>query len=60
VSKVRWAGRALGDKKKVGKLAGIALAVCGLAIIIATAPSALLWFALGAGLIILGWKLFTC
>jgi hypothetical protein len=60
VSKVRRAGRALGDKKINGKLAGIALAVCGLAVLIATAPSAFWWFVLGAGLIILGWKLFTC
>ncbi|MDD2282846.1 MAG: hypothetical protein PHS56_05335 [Eubacteriales bacterium] len=57
---MRRAGRALGDKNMIGKLAGIALAVCGLAIIVAKVPSVFWWFVLGIGLIILGWKLFTC
>lgn len=56
---MRRAGRALGDFNSLYKLAGVALAVCGIAIIIAKVPSVFWWFILGTGLVILGWKLFT-
>ncbi len=57
---MRRARNALGERVLVGKIAGVALAVSGAVIIIAKVPSAFWWFLLGAVLILLGWKLFTC
>lgn len=42
------------------KLAGIILAVVGLALIVNKVPVIIWWFVLGTGLIFLGWKLYTC
>lgn len=41
------------------KIAGLALAVAGVAIIADKVPPAMWWFLLGLGLIGLGWRLFT-
>jgi len=41
------------------KLAGIVLAVAGIAVIADKVPFVVWWTVLGIGLVVLGWKLFT-
>lgn len=54
------ARRGLAGKNILNKLAGIVLAVAGIALIANKVPVALWWLVLGGGLVYIGWKLYTC
>ena len=56
---MRRAGKGLGKRDISGKIAGAALAVIGVVILLVKLPSAFWWFLLGLALIFLGWRLFT-
>lgn len=41
------------------KVAGVVVAVAGIALLVETLPLAVWWCLLGLGLLLIGWKLFT-
>ncbi|HPZ21669.1 MAG TPA: hypothetical protein PKV05_01390 [Bacillota bacterium] len=55
---MRRAGK-LGKRDISGKIAGAALAIIGVVILLVKLPSAFWWFLFGLALIFLGWKLFS-
>jgi len=53
------ARRRIGGNGAPRKVAGIVLAVVGIAVIADKIPLIIWWVGLGIGLIIVGWKLYT-